>query len=171
MLFTLPIYDIEHSLAFHKPKQTHSYHSNQKSASLILITIYFLGNCYCSEVERRVVLFSSQKAKIDWLVPNITCPYRFILKYTTKPRQTSPHSFGVGDYVLSYTYHLYGGHNVTCNVYVTISKMVSGGGGGSGFDFRRKYSVYTTLSDVNRTIIFFILHNTCHNSILSKPLS
>jgi hypothetical protein len=158
MLFTLPIYDIEHSLAFHKPKQTHSYHSNQKSASLILITIYFLGNCYCSEVERRYYIFMWKRVKIDWPVPNIICPYRFILKYTTKPRQTSPHWFGVGDYILSYTYHLYGGHNVTCNVYVTISRRVA--------DKRCKYSAYTSLSDVNRTIIFFILHNTCHNSIL-----
>ena len=81
-------------------------------------------------MKRRDDVFSWQKAKVDWPDPDITCPYRFILKDTTKPRQTSPHEFGVGDYILSYTYHLYGGHNVTCNVYVTISKRVSNGGSG-----------------------------------------
>ena len=77
-------------------------------------------------MTRRDERYSWQKAKkIYWPDPKITCPYRFILKDTTKPLQTSPHEFGFGDYVLSYTYHLHGGHNVTCNVHVSISKMVT----------------------------------------------
>ena len=126
--------------------------------------------------------YRGQKAKIYWPDPNIiTCQNRYFSKDVTKPWQTSPHKFGVGNYVLHYIYHLYGGHDVTCNVYVTISKRavrvstvrrvrietkpqvrvvrIQPKPEVRSDPVRGKYSVYTVLSDVNRTIIFFILHN------------
>ena len=75
------------------------------------------GKCNCTEEKKN----GHYDELVHWTEPNITCPYRFALKNTTKPRETSPYRFYY-DQHLWYTYNLYGGHNVKCNVIIKIRR-------------------------------------------------
>ena len=91
-----------------------------------MLCIFFLGDCNCANVASKPVYLRPGQTTVvvTWENPSLKCKNNRTpntVSTVVSPNVASPHSFGVGQHKINYTFTFKDGFDIQCSVDINVT--------------------------------------------------